>query len=35
MKVLRAEVEAAVSNSFNVLRTRIDRFGVVQLTFNA
>lgn len=30
MKVLRAEVEAAVSNSFNVLRTRIDRFGVVQ-----
>ena len=29
-KVLRAEVEAAVENSFNVLRTRIDRFGVVQ-----
>ncbi len=30
MEVLRAEVDAAVSNSFNVLRTRIDRFGVVQ-----
>lgn len=30
MKVLRAEVEGAVANSFNVLRTRIDRFGVVQ-----
>ena len=29
-KVLRAEVKAAVENSFNVLRTRIDRFGVVQ-----
>lgn len=30
VKVLRTEVDAAVSNSFNVLRTRIDRFGVVQ-----
>ncbi len=30
MKVLREEVDGAVSNSFNVLRTRIDRFGVVQ-----
>ncbi len=30
MKVLRQEVDGAVSNSFNVLRTRIDRFGVVQ-----
>ncbi|MDR1591957.1 MAG: protein translocase subunit SecDF [Prevotellaceae bacterium] len=30
IKVLRAEVEAAISNSFNVLRSRIDRFGVVQ-----
>lgn len=30
MKVLREEVDAAVSNSFNILRTRIDRFGVVQ-----
>ena len=29
-KVLREEVKAAVENSFNVLRTRIDRFGVVQ-----
>ena len=29
-KVLRAEVQAAIDNSFNVLRTRIDRFGVVQ-----
>ena len=29
-KVLRAEVKAAVENSFNVLRTRIDRFGIVQ-----
>ena len=29
-KVLRAEVKADVDNSFNVLRTRIDRFGVVQ-----
>ena len=28
--VLRSEVEDAVDNSFNVLRTRIDRFGVVQ-----
>ena len=29
-KVLRSEVKAAVDNSYNVLRTRIDRFGVVQ-----
>ena len=28
--VLRAEVDAAITNSFNVLRTRIDRFGVAQ-----
>ena len=28
--VLKEEVTAAVSNSFNVLRTRIDRFGVAQ-----
>ena len=27
---LRAEVKAALDNSFNVLRSRIDRFGVVQ-----
>ena len=30
VKVLRTEVDGAISNSFNVLRTRIDRFGVVQ-----
>ena len=29
-KVLRKEVKAAIDNSYNVLRTRIDRFGVVQ-----
>ena len=29
-KVIRAEVDGAIANSFNVLRTRIDRFGVVQ-----
>lgn len=29
-RVLRSEVKAAVANSFNVLSTRIDRFGVVQ-----
>ncbi len=29
-KVLREEIKAAVDNSYNVLRTRIDRFGVVQ-----
>lgn len=29
-KVIREEVEGAINNSFNVLRTRIDRFGVVQ-----
>ena len=29
-RVLRDEVKAAISNSYNVLRTRIDRFGVVQ-----
>ncbi len=28
--VLRNETEAAIQNSFNVLRTRIDRFGVTQ-----
>ena len=28
--VLREEVKTAVENSYNVLRTRIDRFGVVQ-----
>ena len=29
-KVIREEVDGAINNSFNVLRTRIDRFGVVQ-----
>ncbi len=29
-KVLRSEVSAAIDNSFNVVRTRIDQFGVVQ-----
>ncbi|MBO5552917.1 MAG: protein translocase subunit SecD, partial [Paludibacteraceae bacterium] len=28
--VLQEEVDGAITNSFNVLRTRIDRFGVVQ-----
>lgn len=30
LKVLRDESESAIANSFNVLRTRIDRFGVTQ-----
>lgn len=30
VQVLREEISGAISNSFNVLRTRIDRFGVVQ-----
>lgn len=29
-RALRAEVESAVDNSFNVVRNRIDKFGVVQ-----
>ncbi|MDR2472466.1 MAG: protein translocase subunit SecDF, partial [Tannerella sp.] len=29
IKVIRAEFQSAIDNSFNVLRTRIDRFGVV------
>ena len=29
-KVIREEVDGAIQNSFNMLRTRIDRFGVVQ-----
>ena len=28
--VLRVDIQSAIQNSFNVLRTRIDRFGVVQ-----
>lgn len=30
ISVLKEEIQATVDNSFNVLRTRIDRFGVVQ-----
>ena len=30
IEVIRAETESAISNSFNVLRNRIDRFGVTQ-----
>ena len=30
VKVLRSEVQLAIDNSFNVVRTRIDKFGVVQ-----
>ena len=30
VKVLESEIDGAILNSFNVLRTRIDRFGVVQ-----
>ena len=30
VKVLQEEVNSAIDNSFNVLRSRIDRFGVVQ-----
>jgi len=30
IEVIRGEAESAVSNSFNVLRNRIDRFGVTQ-----
>lgn len=30
VKVLRDETESAIQNAFNVLRTRIDRFGVTQ-----
>ena len=29
-KAIRSEVSAAIDNSFNVVRTRIDKFGVVQ-----
>ncbi len=34
-KVLREEVKAAIDNSYNILRTRIDRFGVVQPNIQA
>lgn len=30
LKVLDSEVSSAITNAFNILRTRIDRFGVVQ-----
>jgi SecD/SecF fusion protein len=30
LKVLDTEISGAISNAFNILRTRIDRFGVVQ-----
>ena len=30
IKVLKEDIQSAIDNSFNVLRTRIDRFGVVQ-----
>lgn len=30
VKVLESEVDGAITNAFNILRTRIDRFGVVQ-----
>ena len=30
VKALRTEVQSAIDNSFNVVRTRIDKFGVVQ-----
>jgi len=30
LRVLRAEVKSAIDNSFNILRNRIDRFGVTQ-----
>ncbi len=30
VSVLRSEIDGAISSSFNVLRSRIDRFGVVQ-----
>lgn len=30
LKVIQAEADAAITNSFNILRSRIDKFGVVQ-----
>jgi len=35
LKVLDGEVSGAISNAFNILRTRIDRFGVVQPNITA
>ncbi|MCK5029178.1 MAG: protein translocase subunit SecDF, partial [Bacteroidales bacterium] len=34
LKVIRAESKDAIDNSFNILRSRIDRFGVVQPEIN-
>jgi len=34
-RVLREELKSAIDNSYNVLRTRIDRFGVVQPNIQA
>jgi SecD/SecF fusion protein len=30
LKVIEEEADAAIDNTFNILRTRIDRFGVAQ-----
>jgi len=35
LKVIRTETDAAVDNSFEILRTRIDRFGVAQPNIQA
>lgn len=35
LKVLDTEIESAIANAFNILRTRIDRFGVVQPNITA
>jgi SecD/SecF fusion protein len=35
LKVLDGEVSVAITNAFNILRTRIDRFGVVQPNITA
>ena len=35
LNVLDKEVSGAITNAFNILRTRIDRFGVVQPNITA
>ena len=35
LKVLDTEIESAIANAFNILRTRIDRFGVTQPNITA
>ena len=35
LRVIRAQTEGAMDNAFNVLRNRIDRFGVVQPNIQA